>query len=210
MIKRRAISDEQKQVRRQAMIDEAWRLFQNQRYETINMIDVAQRVGLAKGTMYLYFKTKEHLFLEVLEQQFVAWFDEVDARLAQPEVDLERLIVDSLAERPALARLFAIAHTILEHNIDYDTTRRYKQVLMERVLHTGKLLEARFHFLDDGAAFLMRAYTLVIGIENVARPAAIVADVLEQETELAALFKVDFINELTYMIRILIKGGQQS
>jgi AcrR family transcriptional regulator len=36
--------------------------------------------GLAKGTVFLYFKTEEALFLALVEQRLVEWFAE---RLAQ-------------------------------------------------------------------------------------------------------------------------------
>ena len=63
--RRRAIGDKQKQRRRQAMIDVAWQLFQQSSYQAITMAEVAERAGIAKGTVYLYFKTKEELFLAV-------------------------------------------------------------------------------------------------------------------------------------------------
>ena len=62
---RRAIREDQKLVRRQQILDTAWGLFQENDYEHVNIIDVAKGAGLAKGTVYLYFKTKEELFLSL-------------------------------------------------------------------------------------------------------------------------------------------------
>ena len=62
-IGRRARNTEDKQQRRQAILDVAWALFQETSYAAVTMNGVAERAGLAKGTMYLYFKTKEELFL---------------------------------------------------------------------------------------------------------------------------------------------------
>ena len=56
-IKQRAISDAQKEERRQAILDAALLLYQETSYEAVNMAQVAQQAGVAKGTVYLYFKT---------------------------------------------------------------------------------------------------------------------------------------------------------
>lgn len=80
----RALRDDQKQVRRQALIDIAWQLFQANSYPAITMAEVAERAGLAKGTLYLYFRTKEELFL-AMQQQFATWFDDLDTQLANTQ-----------------------------------------------------------------------------------------------------------------------------
>src|SRR4051794_37260684 len=121
MNKRRARKDEEKQERRQAILDTAWQLFQTTAYPALTMAEVAERAGLAKGTIYLYFKTKEQLFLALQAQQLQEWFAEIDQRLQATHegcstTDLAALICASLAQRPALTRLLAILHTVLEQN----------------------------------------------------------------------------------------------
>lgn len=78
---RRARKEEQKEERRRFIIDAAWQLFQETPYPEITMAQVAERTRLAKGTLYLYFTTKEELFLAVIEQELARWFDHVNAHL---------------------------------------------------------------------------------------------------------------------------------
>jgi AcrR family transcriptional regulator len=80
-IHRRAITTEQRQERRAALIAQAWALFQEREYAAINILDVARSAGLAKGTLYLYFSTKEELFLSVMVEQLANWFDRLGQRL---------------------------------------------------------------------------------------------------------------------------------
>lgn len=209
-IKRRAISHAQKEERRQIILNQAWKLLQERPYEAINIIDVANSLELAKGTLYLYFPTKEALFLAVLEQKFEAWFTEIDAILegeksALSVEQIARIITNSITEKPHLSRLFAIAHVILEHNIDYATAKSYKEMLREKVTRTGILLEQHLTFLKagQGAQLLLRMYSIVIGVENVARPAQIVQTVLEGEKNLE-MFLVDFATELYEMLLAMI------
>lgn len=211
---RRAVRAEQKEARRQQIVDVAWTLFQKQPYETLNVVDVAHGAGLAKGTVYLYFATKEALFLAVLAQQFEAWFTAVNAQLTNlptpsgPQA-IATLLGASLTTRPGLMRLFALLHVILERNVDRDAARAFKQMLRANVLQTGALLEAKLPFLapGGGAALLLRIYALVLGIQQMADPAPVVAQLLESEADLA-LFKVDFGAEFIQTVTALIVGLQ--
>ena len=49
-------------IRRQAILDAALTVFAERGYEAARLEDMAARAGVAKGTLYLYFKDKEALF----------------------------------------------------------------------------------------------------------------------------------------------------
>jgi AcrR family transcriptional regulator len=209
--KRRAMRDEQKQERRQAILDIAWQLFQTTAYSEIAMNAVAEQAGLAKGTLYLYFKTKEELFLSVQEQQFVLWFDDLDARfLAAQGRNSIPLVAEqigaSLETRPGMTRLLAILHGVLEQNIDFTTALHFKQMLHTRIQRSGQLLEGGLSFLraGQGAQALMQAYAVLIGLQHVADPSPVARQVIEQAQ--LAIFDVDFAPEFVRMLRQLLIG----
>lgn len=213
MTKRRARTDEQKQERKQALLDAAWTLFQESGYDEISITGVTKLAGVAKGTFYLYFKTKEELFIAIMEQLFVAFFDQVDAGLQQmsghqptPE-EIADLFQRSLDAQPSLSRLFAILHPVLEQNIDYDTAVGFKRMLLERIITTGSLLESCLPFLQpgEGAEFVLRSYALVIGIQHVSDPAPVIREAMEKEPDLA-LFNLKFSDEVSETIAILLRG----
>lgn len=54
--------------RRREIIDAARELFQTQQYEATTMNDVMNKLGIAKGTIYHYFKSKEELLEAVVEK----------------------------------------------------------------------------------------------------------------------------------------------
>jgi AcrR family transcriptional regulator len=56
----------QVEARRQAILDAALTVFAAQGYEAARLDDVAARAGVAKGTLYLYFKDKEEALFEEL------------------------------------------------------------------------------------------------------------------------------------------------
>ncbi|HEY3645635.1 MAG TPA: helix-turn-helix domain-containing protein, partial [Gammaproteobacteria bacterium] len=115
MPKHRAVTEAQKEARRADILKVARHRFTLTPYDSLSMADTADQAGLAKGTLYLYFKSKEEMFLAIYTDQLNAWFDELDAGL-QPGGDASvagflKLIGDSLVSRPELLRLIAILHT---------------------------------------------------------------------------------------------------
>lgn len=208
---RRAVRSEQKEARRQQMIDTAWELFQQRPYTAVNIVDVARAVGVAKGTVYLYFTTKEALFLAILTQQFEGWFAAVNAHLAETgeaTVDeMATLFADSLSARPALVRLFALLHVILEQNVDRESALAFKQMLLENVTRTGALLEGCLPFLQpgQGATLLLQIYAIVLGVQQMADPVPVVGTLLQEEQALDA-FAVDFTPLFVETLSALIEG----
>ena len=57
-LKRRAITDAQKEFRRQEILDGARSYFEDVGYEGFAMSQLASRLGIVKGTLYLYFPTR--------------------------------------------------------------------------------------------------------------------------------------------------------
>jgi len=211
----RAMTDEQKETRRQMILAAALALFKASPYDAISMAQVAERAGIAKGTVYLYFKTKEELFLALQTQAFAEWFDEIDAHLAglaaqpprcAPDAVVE-MLGDSLRGRGALTRLLTLSHSILERNVDVSTAVSFKQFLHARTGRTGAALERCLPFLaaGGGAQLLLWLYALVIGVQAVAEPAPIVKQALAQEPSLE-FFQVDFQRALRDLLRTLLDG----
>jgi len=58
--------------RRKEIIKAAAQLFSQKSYHDVTMEEVASALGVAKGTLYLYFESKEKLYLSILESGFEA------------------------------------------------------------------------------------------------------------------------------------------
>ena len=58
----------QKEQLRQEIIDIAIQLFEERGFGAVSVDEIAQRTGIAKGTFYLYFKSKADLIQSVLEK----------------------------------------------------------------------------------------------------------------------------------------------
>src|SRR5215212_6174249 len=81
----RAMGSEDKEVRRQALLDAAERLYLAHPDRVASVSEVAQAAGVAKGTVYLYFPSKEEMLLALHERHVAHFFAELMKRLARPE-----------------------------------------------------------------------------------------------------------------------------
>jgi AcrR family transcriptional regulator len=66
--------------RRDGILTGAARVFARKGYQSADMQSVADEVGLAKGTLYLYFSSKEELFLAAVEQGMARVMGAIRAR----------------------------------------------------------------------------------------------------------------------------------
>ena len=60
--------------------------------------DVAARAGVSKGTLYLYFDSKEALFRAVIEDSVLPLIDAIEAKVAALKDDPVRLLRELLME----------------------------------------------------------------------------------------------------------------
>ncbi len=135
----RVRDDELKRHRRGEILRAAVEVFADRGYFAARMREVAQRAGVADGTLYLYFKGKEDLLVSVLEEYADAFLTRARrdaAKLDDPHEKL-RVIVErhlfSMESDRALAQVFQIE---LRH------TRRFlRQVAKGKVAQYLGLLQ---------------------------------------------------------------------
>jgi AcrR family transcriptional regulator len=202
----RARDDEQRHERRQAILDIASELIAREAFPAINMAEVARRAGLAKGTLYLYFPTKEALFLTLTEATLDAWFArverEIGARATRAEV--VRLLTAAIAQTPLLPRLLGILHTVLEHNIGDAHVLTFKRFLRARVLRIGARLDNALRWPSgSGTAALVRLHAVIIGLQHMASPSAAVRRALKHDD--LAIFRMDFAQSLADMLPLILR-----
>jgi AcrR family transcriptional regulator len=80
------------QARRQAILDAALTVFAAQGFEAARLDDVAARAGVAKGTLYLYFKDKEALFEELVRGAVTPIMERVATAALSPDMKPAQLL----------------------------------------------------------------------------------------------------------------------
>ncbi|MBL8148988.1 MAG: TetR family transcriptional regulator [Blastocatellia bacterium] len=211
VVKQRARRDEEKQHRRRTILLAARDLLEERAFTEFTIAAVAERVGLAKGTLFLYFETKEKLYLALLEEMLQDWFTDIDLRLDKLDADipmqsLSTTLVDSLKNRKLFLTLLSLLESVLEHNIDYETAAKFKWGLLEKVTATGKRLEQRLPSLSlgEGTRLLLHIRALITGLHQMSNTSTVVAKVLEDPA--MQVFRIEFEQELEYGLKALIDG----
>lgn len=162
-MRQRARRVEHKAERVGEILAAARELWTQSSWSDFNVGAVAERAGIVKGTIYIYFPTKEHLLLAVFECLFREYFDDVDhalqTRRGRWSADgVAEVMAAPLRKHPALLRLLPMpgAWTI--------ATRRLAE--------TAPLLDSRVPALRRGNAldFLIRANALLTGFAAMAVP----------------------------------------
>lgn len=204
----RARAPERKTERRDAILAAAERLIRGRPFGEIKLERVAAKLGLAKGTLYLYFDTKEALFLAVLRRVFEAFFARLEAALPAGRAsrdEVVRALLESLDATPTLPALASVLHGALEHNASDADVRAFKLFLRERVLTIGAALDRALRAPEStGATLLLRFHVLVIGLHHATTPSAAVERALEDPS--LALFRLDFRAELEAMLRLALQS----
>ena len=64
----KAFSEQEKEVIRAQLREKGKKLFEKQGIKKTSVDELAQAVGISKGAFYLFYESKEELFLEILEE----------------------------------------------------------------------------------------------------------------------------------------------
>jgi AcrR family transcriptional regulator len=169
---RPVLTDEHRELRRRLLLDAAHRLF-GERKALPPVADIASAAGLAKGTVYLYFRTKEEIFVALLEDRFTQLFAALGPLLAQlapgrSETGRAFAVAYSALVRDSgdLLELAALANTVLEKNLPVEPMQRFKRNLADGINQAGAVLEVRIGARPPGwgATLLLQTYALTLGL----------------------------------------------
>ena len=134
-INHRARSSEQKALRRHAVLETAEVYFKEVGYEAFSMAQLAKKSGVAKGTLYLYFNTREELFLTLYEQSLVRWSQIFIGSLSDTMTSktyAQSLYKTTQADGVFLPLLIRLEH-VIEHNVAILRLIESKRVFINQV-----------------------------------------------------------------------------
>ena len=81
-----------KDARPQEVIDAALALFAEFGYAQTRLDDVAARAGISKGTVYLYFASKQDLFEAVVQDRVTPWLEAIGSQTINDQDPTEQVL----------------------------------------------------------------------------------------------------------------------
>jgi AcrR family transcriptional regulator len=175
MLKQRAMGTEDKEVRRQAILDAAERLFLKHGERMASVAEVAGAAGLAKGTVYLYFPGKEEMLLALHERHVAFFFAALMAKLGERGPldfdDIFPVTRDHLIRRAGYLELTSRCFGLMDREIPKDTALAFKARIAATLQAAGVHLERHFRMPPGaGVALLLHSYGLIVGLWQLLHP----------------------------------------
>ena len=132
---KRAQTHEQKYFRRQQILAAAQQYFLDVGYHAFTMANLAKSAGVVKGTLYLYFKTREEVLLTLYNQSLIRWSDIFIDRLSDGMADLDyvEILYKTALEDEIFIPLLSRLEQVIEHNVSIDNLIESKRLFIQRL-----------------------------------------------------------------------------
>ena len=162
----RARSETAKLAREDSILTAAEILLRQSGYDSMTMQAVATAAGLAKGTLYLYFTSRESLVLAVYGRLFDRWIGRFAAD--QPEFTsfdgFCRDFARHYADDPLFLQLAGFANALLEPQLDREDYIKSKRSMARRVKRLTGLVCQQFSIAPAVAQKLIWGFlTIAVG-----------------------------------------------
>ena len=164
----RARSEEQRAVRRQAILDTAEAMLAEMPVAALSLNELSRRVGLAKSNVLRYFESREAVLLELLDAAWREWLDALADALpsgdpavpvAERVEQIAALLARTLVDRPMLCELGSASAAVLEHNVSVEVAMRFKRAAFADTVALGTLVRSVVPELDEASAQRFAATT---------------------------------------------------
>ena len=205
---RRASTAQKKEQRRASILERARAYIAARSFDEIRLSDLARELGLVKGTLYLYFPTKQDLFASILVEEMEAWWAQCMEKRAtrSPGKDLAH----GLGERMLLVRLIASLHMSIEPGLSPGGLRGMKSWFRDFAVRASRDLEGRYAGIPGkGLDLVMRIYALAVGAAQLAFPPGNVRALVESD-DAFAVFRIAFDPFLAESIDALYRGARRA
>ena len=203
----RAINPEDKELRREAILDAAEQLWLSQPDRLVNVAEIAAAAGLAKGTVYLYFRSKEELLLAIHERHVDDFFQRITQYCGTNNSmvieDMFFITRDFLNATPAFLPLATLCHSMMERQIPLESGYAFEERILTHLANTVDKLQQHFPSLNMN--LMVQSYALILGLWQLLRPTPLKE--LRIKRELLGACTEDYLVMLENALNALWRGA---
>lgn len=206
----RAVLPEDKSERRATILRAAVDLLKEAPQGAFSVEALARKAGLAKGTVYLYFGTREEVLLAVHAHRQQILFDALEEVLAAPHAGIRlvtRTVARFLRAHPEFLPLAANCRGMLETRVSAEAALAFKLAIGARLAQLGARFETLFPALarGQGVHLLMASYGLMIGLWQIASPPECLVSAMSRPD--MRIFRMDLDRQLQAALTNLWEGA---
>ena len=161
---KRARTNDEKHFRRTQILDSAELLFEEVGYESFSMANLAKTAGVVKGTLYLYFRTREEVFLTLYNQSLARWSEVFLSRLksAMSDHDYACALYETAMADGSFVPLLARLEHVIEHNVSIEKLVESKRSFIQRVGFITNATESAISLNQTQAAEVVRTMGVLL------------------------------------------------
>lgn len=171
----RAYLPEDKQRKREDILNAAQHLWTTHSEALNSMAELAALSGVAKGTLYLYFRSKDEVLLALHERDLEQFFGRVieRARLPEPMLcnELSDLLIHSIQTSPTFLPLASLCHGLMERSVAPEDAEAFQERMASYLHEVVEALRPHLPLMNELA--LMQSYAQLLGLWQLLRPTPI-------------------------------------
>ena len=204
---RRARQTDEKVERRRQILAAAEALFAEGGGGLPTVQAIADRSGVAKGTLYLYFATVEDVFIALVGEHTARAMSDAQERLrrSRPPLTPEKVAAAMsvyAVEHPVAMQLATVSASFRGTRPGTDEAyQAHQRQTAQTIMQFGQFLEENLPGLAKGrgATAVLKAMAVTFGLWQVSKPA-------EAELGPPPAFRLEFARELPQMLRSYWRG----
>ena len=152
--------------KREEIINACASLYETMSFKDITIREIGNLLPFARPTIYNYFKTKEEIFLALLQREYELWSDELTAMSAGSPDEFAQKLARSLEKRERLLKLMSMNHFDMEANSRLENLIEFKKAYGNSMKAAAKCLEKFCPALSaiDRQDFIYSFFPFVYGI----------------------------------------------
>jgi len=201
----RARREAEKAERREAILAAAAALLRSTGFEGFSMSVLARKSGIAKGTLYLYFETREEVLLALYVETLAAWSEALIAGLrdGMSDADFAALFQATASADPNFLTLRARLESVIEHNVSLEQLVAAKRTMRDLIGRVAPRVERALGLaVHSGARLVIALGALQLGTaQSNTGPALAALDLPDDLAEFVRIHtEMDLFRETAPMI----------
>ncbi|KGK90271.1 TetR family transcriptional regulator [Clostridium sp. HMP27] len=212
MVFKRARSEEQKNIRRDQIIEATIRLLENEPLEKITLASIASELNFSRANLYKYVTTREEIFLWIVASDAEKWVEGLQQSLENYDhLELKTFCyiwAEQIYQNKRLVKLFSLLTIVLEKSSTLTAFETFKQdfysnfsqlrVIIKRLLPDLSNEQFRY-FIHYQMHYALGQFSSIVSNEK-QRQALKVAK--------SSCHKRDFVLEFAEYLEVIITGLQ--
>lgn len=163
-------SEELTHARKEEIINACAALYETMGFKDITIRDIGQKTSFTRTSIYNYFQTKEEIFLALLQREYEAWIQDLEAvRRSCPAMSAEAFaaaLAHTLEKRECMLKLLSMNLYDMERSSRVENLVAFKAVYARALRAVEEGLLRFFPDLSAGArqTFLYAFFPFLFGV----------------------------------------------